>query len=497
MTKLAFLGIDVGTSTTKAVLVSESGKLLGTSLRNYDIETRTSGAAEQDPRTWWDAVVSAVREVKAASEKGYEVRAVGLSGQMHTAVFLGGRGEVLRRAILWADKRATEEAGFISESFGRLGLFRTVKNAVPVGFTAPSILWVKKNEPDVYGQTRKVVQPKDYIRMRLVGALGTDITDASATGLFDIEGRAWAPEVLDALNIPPDILSDVHHSDDVAGVLTDEAVAELSFAASVPVVYGGGDQPVQAVGNGIIRQDSASLTVGTGGQILLPVGKLSDPGNEKGFEIHTFCHCVHDIFYYMGATLAAGLSLKWFRDTLTGGESFRILDQMAAAAPPGSDGLIFLPYLRGERTPHMDAAARGLFYGIDISHGRGHFARAVMEGVAFSLREAYDALGRRADVPDELVLTGGGGKSAVWARIFSDVLGVSLRSPRVDEGSAYGAALLAAVGSGVFRDIDEATKAWVRYRDEVIVPRKEAKKTYDEMYDKYREIYRRLKPDPV
>jgi xylulokinase len=495
MTNAAFLGIDVGTSTTKSVIVSESGAALASSLVGYDIETPSPGAAEEDPQTWWDAVVRAVGEARAKAEGAHEIRAIGLSGQMHSAVFLGESREVLRPAILWADTRAAAQSDFITKTLSDRGLFRVVKNPVPVGFTAPSILWVREREPAVFRRVRTVIQPKDYIRMRLVGEVATDSTDASATGLFDIAGRAWSQEVLDALDIPRAILPEVHNSAAVAGALTDEAASALSLGPGLPVVYGGGDQPVGAVGNGIVSPERGSLTVGTGGQVLVPARAPGATERDGKFAIHTFCHCPEGLFYHMGATLAAGLSLKWFRNNLGGGESFAALDKEAEGVPAGSEGLIFLPYLLGERTPHMDVRARGLFFGIGLAHTRGHFARAVMEGVAFSIREALEAVARAAPVPDELVMSGGGGKSSLWPRIIADVLGVRVRFPAADEGSAYGAALLAAVGSGTFGDIDEAAGAWVRYRDEAVVPEDEHRATYDASYNKYRELYRRLSPD--
>ncbi|MBN2224793.1 MAG: xylulokinase [Deltaproteobacteria bacterium] len=495
MARQAFLGIDIGTSTTKAVLVSEKGLVLGSCVKDYDIQAPTPGAAEQDPDAWWRAVVSAAGAVRRAAGKDCEITAVGLTGQMHSAVFISEAGRALRPAILWADKRATGQADLISERLGDRGLWRVVRNPIPVGFTAPSILWVKENEPEIYERTVKVLQPKDYVVMRLTGAIGTDVTDASATGLLDIGRRSWSDEVLDALEIPPDILPEIHRPGGTAGTPAGDAASELSLTPSVPVVYGGGDQPVQAVGNGIIRPGAASLTIGTGGQVLLPVGSLGDTGNNRPFKIHTFCHCVEGLFYHMGATLAAGLSLKWFRDTLAGGQSFDRLDRAADRIAPGSDGLIFLPHLMGERTPHMNPGARGLFYGIDLSHSGGHFARAVMEGVAFSLREAAEAVGEVSEMPSELTLTGGGARSRVWSGIISNVLGVPVRFPVMDEGSAFGAALLAAVGSGAFRDVDEGVGAWVRYRDETIEPQDGIKEIYDGMYDRYRQIYQRLETD--
>ena len=497
MVRQAFLGIDIGTSTAKAILVSESGLVLGSASSNYDIEMPQPGAAEQDPRTWWRAVVSTVGELKDKAGDGHEVKAVGLTGQMHSAVFVGDGGQPLRPAILWADKRATYETDFISERLGEQGLWGIVGNPVPVGFTAASILWLRDNEPDIYRQTRTVIQPKDFIIMRLTGKTGTDVTDASATGLFDIQGGSWSGAVLDALGIPPGILPEVHVSGDVAGALLSDAASELSLSPSIPVIYGGGDQPVQAVGNGIIRPGAASLTIGTGGQILLPVTAPGDTHAAGRLAIHTFRHCVPGLFYHMGATLSAGLSLKWFRNTLGGGAPFPVLDEEARGVPSGSEGLIFLPHLMGERTPHMNPHARGLFFGIDICHGRGHFARAVMEGVAFSLREAAQAVAEVSTMPRELILAGGGGRSTVWPQIISDVLNVSVKFPKVDEGSAYGAALLAAVGSGTLRDIDEGVREWVRYRDAVIEPRDEFRKMYDGAYEKYREIYRRCEFDPI
>jgi xylulokinase len=497
MTRQTFLGIDIGTSTAKALLVSESGGILGSATRSYNILSPHPDAAEQDPRTWWEAVVSAVREVRGGAGDGQTVKAVGLTGQMHSAVFLGADERPLRRAILWADKRATREAEFISARLGERGLRGVVRNPVPVGFTAPSILWLRENEPAVYRRTKAVIQPKDFIAAMLTGLVGTDVTDASATGLLDIRGGFWSDAVLDALGIPPEILAPIHPSGGEAGTLTSGAASALSLDRSTPVIYGGGDQPVQAVGNGIVRPGAASLTVGTGGQILLPVSTLRDSLPDGGFSIHTFRHCVAGLFYLMGATLAAGLSLKWYRGALGGGESFAALDREAQGVPPGSDGLVFLPHLMGERTPHMNPYARGLFFGIDIRHGRGHFARAVMEGVAFSLREAAAAVAESSVLPGELILTGGGGRSKVWARIISDVLNIPVRFPRVDEGSAYGAALLAATGSGAFRDIEEGVTEWVRYRDEVVEPRDEYRTLYDDAYERYREIYRRLEAAPL
>jgi xylulokinase len=497
MAQRAFLGIDVGTSTTKAVLVDELGIVLGSCAKSYAIETPAPRAAEQHPDTWWKAVVSAAQGARRQAGKGPEIAAVGVAGQMHSAVFIGGSGRVLRPAILWADTRATDQAALIAARLSERGLWGIVKNPVPAGFTASSILWVRENEPEVYGQTAAVVQPKDYVVMRLTGQTGTDVTDASATGLFDIGRGGWSAEVLDALDIRPDILPEIHRPGDIAGTMTNRATAELSLEASVPVVWGGGDQPVQAVGNGIIRLDTASLTVGTGGQILLPIADLKDTGNDGRFTIHTFRHCIEGLFYHLGATLAAGLSLKWFRDNLAAGTPFDRLDRAADAVSPGCDGLIFLPHLIGERTPHMNAKARGLFYGIDLGHTGGHFARAVMEGVAFSIREAAQAVGGQSGMPGEVLFTGGGARSRVWSGIISDILGIPVRFPVVDEGSAYGAAMLAAVGTGAFRDIEGGVGAWVRYRKEPIMPRADVRALYDGIYGRYREIYRRLETDPL
>ncbi len=497
MARQAFLGIDIGTSATKAVLVSESGLVLGSCVRGYDIQTPTPGAAEQDPDTWWEAAVSAAGEVRRVAGKDCEIRAVGLTGQMHSAVFVGENGRVLRPAILWADNRATGQAQMISDRLGARALWRVVRNPIPVGFTAPSILWVRENEPRIYERTIKVVQPKDYVIMRLTDTIGTDISDASATGLMDIRRRSWSDEVLDALEIPRDILPEIHLPGDTAGMPTGHTASKFSLKSSIPVIYGGGDQPVQAVGNGIIRPGTASVTIGTGGQVLLPVDVLNDTGVDRRLTIHTFCHCLEGLYYHMGATLSAGLSLKWFRDNLAGGVPFDRLDQAADTIRPGSEGLIFLPYLMGERTPHMNRRARGLFYGIDLSHTRGHFARAVMEGVAFSLREAAEAVSKVSAMPEELILTGGGARSSVWAGIIANVLGAPVRFPAVDEGSAYGAALLAAVGSGAFKDVNEGVRAWVRYKDEPITPRDEVREIYNGVYGRYREIYRRLEDDSL
>ncbi len=495
MAQQAFLGIDIGTSTTKAALVSQSGHVLGSSSSGYDILIPSPGAAEQDPETWWRAVVSAANGVVSGVHEAVDIAAVGLTGQMHSAVFIDDEGMPLRPAILWADKRATRQADLIFEKLADPALRRIVRNPVPPGFTAPSILRVRDNEPEIYDRTAAVIQPKDYIALRLTGQIGTDVTDASATGLFDIVGGTWSTQMLAALGIPSRILPAIHPSGTAAGTVTPRAAAELSLEPSVPVIWGGGDQPVQAVGNGIVRPGTASLTIGTGGQVFLPVSDIGDAGTERRPAIHAFCHSVPGLFYLMGATLAAGLSLKWFRDNFARGVSFAELDREAGSVAPGADGLVFLPYLMGERTPHMDPHARGLFCGIDLGHGRGHFARAVMEGVAFSLREAAEAVARVSQMPGELVMTGGGAHSGIWPGIIADVLGVPVRFPAVDEGAAYGAALLAAVGGGFFSDIHEAVGEWVRYREGRVTPREETRKLYDGIYDRYREAYRRLGAD--
>jgi len=497
MAHKTFLGIDIGTSTTKAILVSESGAVLGSHVINYAIETPAAGAAEQHPDTWWEATASAVRTAQERAVAGGGIAAVGVTGQMHSAVFIGKSHQVLRPAILWADTRSAGQAARIAGRISARRLWGVVGNPVPAGFTAPSILWVKENEPEVYENTVAVIQPKDYVVMRLTGSLGTDPTDASATGLMDIGRGAWSREVTDALSMRPDILPAIGRCRDTAGTPTEAAAAELSIPPSIPVIRAGGDQPVQAVGNGIIRPGIASLTVGTGGQVLLPTAKLSDAPEGGRFLVNTFRHCVEDLFYHLGATLAAGLSLRWFRDTLAVGQSFIDLDREAEVVAPGADGLIFLPHLIGERTPHMNADARGVFFGIGLGHTQGHFARAVMEGVAFSLREAVEAVGRVSAMPGEVILAGGGAKSRVWSGIISNILGMPARYPVVDEGSAYGAALMAAVGSGTFRDIEEGVGAWVRYRDERSTPRRGIRGLYDGIYDRYREIYRRLQADPL
>jgi len=484
------LGIDIGTSGTKAVLVEDSGKILGSFLVPYDIESPAPGYAEQDPETWWKSTVSAVNSLLADNKLGERVLAIGLSGQMHSAVFLGEGEKALCPSILWADTRTKEEAKLISERLGRESLFQHTANPMAVGFTATSLLWVKKHEPEIFQKLRKVILPKDYIRLKLTGEVGTEFSDACATGLFDVRKLAWSEEVLSAVDVPKDILPGIGYSSNVAGTLLENAAAELSLRPHIPVVYGGGDQPAQAVGNGVISPGQVSVTIGTGGQVFTPT---ENPYGDEKLRVHTFCHCLENLWYYMGATLSAGLSMKWFRDSFAQGISYTLLDEMAETVSPGSDDVIFLPYLVGERTPHMDPNARGIFFGLGLEHTTGHLARAVMEGVAFSLREALDIMKGLGVSTDEIIISGGGGKSPLWSRIISDVLGLRVKFPKAQEGSAFGAAIMAAVGAGIFCDIPEAIEKWVGYREEVIAPLKENRKIYDEAYTKYRGIYRRLK----
>ncbi|MCL6614243.1 MAG: xylulokinase, partial [Firmicutes bacterium] len=464
------LGIDIGTSGTKAILVAPDGRVLGAGLAEYELLIPRPGWAEQNPSDWWEATVAATRRAMArAGAKPEDVLGIGLSGQMHGSVFLDGGSRVIRPAILWCDQRTAEQCRAITERIGAERLLALVANPALTGFTAPKILWLRENEPENYARVTKVLLPKDYVRYRLTGAFATEVSDASGTLLFDVANRRWSEEVLAALEIPRGWMPDCFESPVVSGRLSEEAAAALGLLAGTPVVGGGGDNAAGAVGNGIVRPGVISVSIGTSGVVFAHAERpIRDPEGR----LHTFCHAVPGKWHLMGVTLAAGGSLRWFRDTLArpevaeaegrGCDPYEVITEMAASVPPGSEGLIFLPYLAVERTPYPDPYARGVFFGLSLGHTRAHMARAVLEGVAYSLNDCLQLM-RAVDVPiTEVRATGGGARSRLWRQIQADLFDVEMVTINATEGPAFGAALLAGVGTGVYPSVEEASAATTR-----------------------------------
>ncbi len=495
-----YLGLDIGTSGTKALLVSEDGQPVASDTQEYPLLTPRPQWAEQNPQDWWDGCVAATRNVlQKAGIGGEAVAGIGLSGQMHGSVFLDRNGQVLRPALLWCDQRTQAECDWIAAQVGRDNLVKYISNPVLTGFTAPKIVWLRNHEPDVYAQVAQVLLPKDYIRYKLTGAYATEVSDASGTALFDVVNRRWSDEVLAAADIPRAWMPECAESQEITAHVSAEAAALTGLAAGTPVAGGGGDQAAGAVGSGIVEAGIVSSTVGTSGVVFA----YSDaPVVDPGLRVHTFCHAVPGKWHTMGVVLSAGGSLRWLRDTFfqpegavgrtIGEDPYSLMAKGAATAPPGSEGLIFLPYLTGERTPYPDADARGVFFGITLRHHRQHFARAVLEGVAFALNDTFEIFGELGIPISQVRASGGGAKSPVWRQIHADVTGHEHVTLSVDEGPALGAALLAAVGTGAYSSVADACRAAIQTVARV-APDPAARSVYAKLYPVYRALYPALK----
>jgi xylulokinase len=471
----ALVGLDVGTTGVKALALSPAGDVLARAESDYALSTPRPGWAEQDPGDW----VSAAQEALAALGTG-DIAGIGLSGQMHGLVALDAGERVLRPAILWNDQRTEAECREIEERLGVARLIELTGNRALPGFTAPKLLWLRAHEPETYERIAHVLLPKDHVRLALTGERATDVADASGTLLFDVAGRRWSEDVLEALELPAAWLPPAHESPSVTG----------ETAGGIPVAAGAGDQAAGAVGVGVTAPGPVSVVLGTSGVVFstLP-GAVVDPEGRA----HVFCHAVPGAWHAMGVMLSAAGALRWLRDALAPGEPYDRLVGEAAAWEPGAEGLLFLPYLAGERTPHVDPNARGAFVGLSLRHDRGALVRAVLEGVAYGLRDSLEilrALGCRLDVGRA---SGGGARSDLWLEIAASVLGLPLERTAAEEGAAYGAALLGGVAGGVFADVDEAVAACVRVRDGV-EPNPAWEPVYAEGYDRYRALYPALEP---
>ena len=488
-----FLGIDVSTTASKALLMDERGRVVATASNPHTLQTPKPLWSEQDPHEWWTATAKSVRQALAdARVDGSAVAAVGLTGQMHGLVLLDAERRVLRPAILWNDQRTGAECDEIRRRMGgRKTLVRVTGNDALTGFTAPKILWVRAHEPDVYRRARLVLLPKDYVRLRMTGTPAMDKADGSGTLLFDVARRDWSKEVLSALEIPAEWLPPTYEGPDVTGRVTKEAATETGLSPGTPVVAGGGDQAAGAVGAGAVHPGVVAVTLGTSGVVF---ASTDQPLVEPEGRLHAFCHAAPGKWHLMGVTLSAAGSLEWYRNTLFPGEAFDALVAEAETAPAGSEGALFLPYLSGERTPYPDPLARGAFAGLTVRHRRAHLTRAVLEGVAFSLKDCFallkeSGLGSVAQVR----VAGGGAKSRLWRRILASALGVELVTVNSTEGAAAGAAILAAVGVGAAPSVEKACDAFIAVT-ETDAPEPAWVRAYEDLYPRYRELYPALKP---
>ncbi len=484
------VGLDVGTTGAKAILIDAGGRALAAVTTEYPLLTPRAGWTEQDPTDWWKGSVASIRgALDQASVTGKTVAAIGLTGQMHGLVALDGNGGVLRPAILWNDQRTAEECAWITGHIGADRVLELTGNPILTGFTAPKIIWMRRHEPERYARIRHILLPKDYIRYRLTGEMASDVADASGTSLFDVRNRRWSNEMLSRLDVPSSWLPPVAESTEGTGAVTKEAGDATGLRPGTPVVAGAGDQAAQAVGTGIVEPGLVSATIGTSGVVF---AHIEEPEFDALGRLHTFCHAVPGRWHVMGVMLSAGGSLRWLRGNLRG-DSYSQMTAEAAAAPPGAEGLIFLPYLTGERTPHADPHARGAFVGLTLRHGRGHLIRAVMEGVAFGLRDALEII-RGMGIPvTQVRVSGGGARSGLWRQILADIFALDVVTVTATEGAAFGAALLAGVGTGLYPSVEAACHATIETAEHVAADPDRAA-AYDRYYRVYADLFLSLKP---
>ncbi|MBN2325852.1 MAG: xylulokinase [Candidatus Omnitrophica bacterium] len=490
------IGIDVGTSGTKTVLFDEEGKALASRTVEYPLHTPNPGWTEQDPEDWWNAAVNSIQAVLGESGvDASEIKGVGLSGQMHGSVFMDEKNQVVRPAILWNDSRTADECHEITQTIGAEKLIQLASNPALTGFTAPKAVWLKNHEPENFKRTKTLFLPKDYVRFRLTGEIAMEVSDGAGTLLFNVKERSWCHEILDGLGIPRDWMPKLYESTDVCGTITGEIAALTGLKEGTPVVGGGADNACGATGTGVVVEGRVLSSLGTSGVILGPSAK---PDTDPQGRAHTFCHSVPNMWYLMGVILSAGMSLRWYRDVVAdserqegaeeGRDPYDILTTLAEKAPVGSEGLIFLPYLTGERTPLKDPYARGGFIGLTIRHQRRHLIRAVLEGITFAMRDSLEIFRSLGVEINEVRATGGGAKSAFWKQLQADIYGCEIATIGSDQGPAFGAAIMAGVGSGVYASIPEACDAIIK-----VVQRTEPDagrvKEYDEYYAVYHSLY--------
>lgn len=491
-------GLDIGTSSVKGVLVDTAGNIIASASRDYPINVPCPGWTEQDPETWWSATVAVLVELREQTDAA--IAAIGLTGQMHGSVFLDADGGVIRPAILWNDQRTSVACDTIESFVGRTRLRQITGNPALTGFQAPKILWLKDHEPAAYARLSHVLLPKDYIRYRLSGTFATDVSDASGTLLLDLETRDWSDEILDALDIPRAWLPKVYDSTSLSAYVAPQAAHATKLPSGTPIVAGAGDNAAAAVGCGITQPRVALASVGTSG-VVFAYSDVARP--DTSGELHCFCHAVPGAYHLMGVSLAAGGSLQWFADHVAteenavahrlGRNRYEILAAEAETVPPGADDLYFLPYLAGERTPHMDPNARGAWIGLTLSHDRRHMVRAILEGVAFSLRDSLVRIQAQGVDPEQIMLSGGGARSPVWRRIITAVLDKPVVISQEQQGPAYGAAILAAVGAGLYPNIDAAVNTMLGGPEFVEVPIPELTTEYRDRYATFAKLYPALR----
>ncbi len=484
------MGLDISTTGAKALIIDETGEVIAVANAPQPISQPKPLWSEQNPADWWEGISASIRQaLSSAGLRGSDISAIGLTGQMHGLVLLDAAGKALRPSILWNDQRTQAQCDTMTEVIGADRLLELTGNPAVTGFTAPKILWVRDKEPAVYAKAAQILLPKDYIRFKLTGTYATDLAGAAGTSLLNVAERAWSTEVLDALEIPAEWLPPVHEGTEITSTISAAGAAATGLAAGTPVVGGGGDQAAGAIGMGCVSPDVIGVTVGTSGVVFAPLSRYA---YEPEGRLHAFCHAVPETWHFMGVMLSAAGSLQWYKDSFAPALEFDRLLVEAEAVPAGSEGLFFLPYLTGERTPHPDPLARGAFIGLTSRHSRGHLTRAVLEGVAFGLKDSFTLIDQ-AGLPEqfEVRISGGGAKSPVWQQIIADALAAPLVNINTTEGGAFGAAILASVAAGFFDDAASACEAMIQTGDTVAVGDNAA--AYAERYEIYQSLYPALR----
>lgn len=482
-----FIGMDVGTSSAKVVVIDAAGAVIHVQSPTYAFRTPKPLWAESDPADWWAACLLALREV-VERFGAQTIRGIGLTGQMHGLVLLDAKGEVLRPCIMWNDQRTGRQCASLTRKVGAAEVLSLTGNPILPGFTAPKIAWVQENEPEVWEKAAKILLPKDYIRFRLSGTFATDVSDASGMSLLNVGKRRWSERMLEACGVTPAMLPEVTESTVPSATVSPEAARLTGLLEGTPIIAGGGDQAAGAVGCGIVRTGVVSATLGTSGVVFAHADTYQpDPQGR----LHAFCSAVPGKWHFMGVQLSCAGSYQWFHEKVAQGLSFRELDKLAEAVPPGSEGLLFLPYLSGERTPHPDPHARGVFFGLTLRHDLGHMARSVMEGVTFGLRDALEIMRDLGIRPQQIVASGGGAKSPLWRQILADTFKARIVTVNASEGGAYGAAVLAAVGVEAYPNVESACDAMIRETGQTQPG--PARDAYDKYYPVYRDLYPSLR----
>ena len=487
-----FLGMDIGTGGTRAVLVDSTGKVVASAASEHAPFRATSdGWAEQDPADWWRAAQEAIRDVlRASGQPASAIACVGLTGQMHGAVLLDAAGEVLRPSLIWCDTRSAPQCDWLHKTIGRERLIELTCNPALPNFTLTKLLWVRDNEPQIFARVAHLLCPKDYVRFRLSGTYAMDVQEASGTLLLDVTHRRWSKEVAKASGVPLEWLPELFESSEICAKISAEAAAKTGLLAGTPIVAGAGDQGAGAVGMGILKPGAVSATIGTSGVVF---AATDSPVRDPGGRLHTFCHAVPGRWHVMGVTQAAGLSLRWYRDTFCPATSYDTLSGLAAQVPAGSEGLFWTPYLVGERTPHLDPEARAAFVGLTAAHGQGHLVRAVLEGVTYSLRDTFTLFAELGiPVRGRVRLGGGGAHGPLWRQIQADIYGHPVEILTAEEGGAFGAALLAGVGAGAWKDVDAACEMALHVAEH-LEPQAATRAVYANGYAVYRKIYPALR----